>query len=85
MSQPALRLATLPTEDDLPCDDGEPMETHRHRQQMELLIQSLEPWARARGDTYVGGNVFPYFWLCLRRYLQNFASKRVSAEFSWKQ
>lgn len=61
MSQPALRLATLPTEDDLPCDDGEPMETHRHRQQMELLIQSLEPWARARGDTYVGGNMFLYF------------------------
>ena len=61
MSQPAQRLATLPTEDDLPCDDGEPMETHRHRQQMELLIQSLEPWARSRGDTYVGGNMFLYF------------------------
>jgi hypothetical protein len=24
-------IDALPTEDDLPCDDGEPMETARHR------------------------------------------------------
>jgi Uma2 family endonuclease len=61
MSDTALRLPTLPTEDDLPCDDGEPMETLRHRLQMELLINGLVPWARARGDCFVGGNMFLYF------------------------
>jgi len=61
MSDTALRLPTLPTEDDLPCDDGEPMETLRHRLQMELLIHGLTPWARARGDCFVGGNMFLYF------------------------
>lgn len=61
MSQPALRMPTLPTEDDLPCDDGEPMETSRHRLQMELLIRTLEPWARARGDVFLNGNMFLYF------------------------
>jgi Uma2 family endonuclease len=54
-------MPSLPTEDDLPCDDGEPMETLRHRLQMELLIHSLDPWARARGDCFVGGNMFLYF------------------------
>ena len=61
MSDTALRLPTLPTEDDLPCDDGEPMETLRHRLQMELLINGLAPWARERGDCFVGGNMFLYF------------------------
>ncbi len=61
MPNTALRMPTLPTEDDLPCDDGEPMETLRHRLQMELLIHSLDPWARARGDCFVGGNMFLYF------------------------
>lgn len=61
MPTTALRIPTLPTEDDLPCDDGEPMETLRHRLQMELLIHSLDPWARARGDCFVGGNMFLYF------------------------
>ncbi|MBV5274169.1 MAG: Uma2 family endonuclease [Lamprocystis purpurea] len=61
MSNTALRMPSLPTEDDLPCDDGEPMETLRHRLQMELLIHSLDPWAQARGDCFVGGNMFLYF------------------------
>ena len=48
----------LPTEDDLPCDDGEPMETPRHRDQMILLIESLRlHWADRQGY-YVGGNMF---------------------------
>lgn len=68
MYHPALRMPSLPTEDDLPCDDGEPMETLRHRLQMELLIHSLGPWAQRRGDCFVGGNMFlwlrvaEYFW-----------------------
>jgi Uma2 family endonuclease len=45
----------------LPSDDGEPMETPRHRLQMNLLIDSLsDAWAE-RDDFYVGGNMFVYF------------------------
>lgn len=50
-----------PGEDELPCDDGEPMETERHRKQMNILIDSLElAWAD-RDDFYVGGNMAIYF------------------------
>jgi Uma2 family endonuclease len=52
-----------PTQDDLPCDDGEPMETARHRQQMNLLIDALHTWLDARPDGYAGGNMFVYFSL----------------------
>ena len=52
-----------PTQDELPYDDGEPMETGRHRQQMELLIETLQPWLQARGDGYVAGNMFVYYSL----------------------
>jgi Uma2 family endonuclease len=37
------------------------MDTERHRVQMQLLIESLLPWAMARGDVVVGGNQFVYF------------------------
>lgn len=54
-------LKTLPTEDDLPYDDGEPMESPRHRDQMILLIESLKiAWADRRGY-YVSGNMFVYY------------------------
>jgi Uma2 family endonuclease len=50
-----------PGQDVLPCDDGEPMETSRHRFLMNLLIDSLgDAWA-ARDDFFVGGNMFVYF------------------------
>lgn len=40
-------IKALPTEDDLPCDDGEPMETARHREQRRALIDSLQlHWAK---------------------------------------
>jgi len=52
---------TLPTQNDLPCDDGMPMETERHKKQMDLLIDALAPWLGERG--YVGGNMFVYFSL----------------------
>ncbi|HMR11570.1 MAG TPA: Uma2 family endonuclease [Polyangiaceae bacterium] len=45
----------------LVTDDGEPMETARHRQQMTVLIESLEHAWRDRDDFYVGGNMFLYF------------------------
>ena len=51
----------LPTEDDLPCDDGEPMETARHRDQMTLLIESLKSHWSERTDYYVGGNMFVHY------------------------
>jgi Uma2 family endonuclease len=57
-------VALPPTQDELPCDDGVPMETARHRLQMELLINSLDPWLAQRPDGgYVGGNMFLYFSL----------------------
>ena len=51
----------LPGADQLVCHDGEPMESERHRQQMILLIQSLEHAWRDRDDFYVSGDMFLYF------------------------
>lgn len=56
-----LELVTLPGQDELPCDDGEPMETQRHKLQMDLLIEGLDTWLEQREDGYVGGNMFIYF------------------------
>ncbi len=55
--------APPPTRDELPCDDGEPMETQRHKWQMDLLIETLEPWLAARGEGYVNGNMLVYYRL----------------------
>jgi Uma2 family endonuclease len=52
-----------PTEDELPCDDGMPMETQRHALQMQLLIDPLRLFWADRMDAYVGGNMFIYFSL----------------------
>ena len=52
-----------PTQDELPCNDGVPMETERHRLQMELLIHAFKPWLDRQGAGYVGGNMFVYFSL----------------------
>ena len=53
-----------PTQDELPCDDGMPMETERHKLQMDLLIYPLKPWLnRYPEGGYVGGNMFVYFSL----------------------
>lgn len=68
-ADPALwPLTSLPPgAKDLPCDDGEPMDTPRHRQQMNLLISSLELAWRDRTDFFVGGNMFVYFSLAQTR------------------
>ncbi|HEY6560093.1 MAG TPA: Uma2 family endonuclease [Polyangiaceae bacterium] len=50
-----------PGEHELPCSDGEPMETNRHRQQMVLLIQSLKRAWADRHDYFAGGNMFVYY------------------------
>jgi Uma2 family endonuclease len=52
-----------PTQKDLPSDDGKPMETQRHKMQMDILIETLYPWLEDRSDGYVGGNMFLYFSL----------------------
>jgi Uma2 family endonuclease len=49
-----------PTQDELPYDDGIPMESSRHKLQMQLLIDPLVTWLGDR-DAYVGGNMFVYF------------------------
>ncbi|MGK4000151.1 Uma2 family endonuclease [Sorangium sp. So ce1024] len=50
-----------PGEDELPYDDGEPMESERHRAQMGLLIETLQLHWHERHDVYVGGNMAIYF------------------------
>jgi Uma2 family endonuclease len=52
-----------PTQEELPYDDGEPMESQRHQFQMEILINTLQPWMAQRSDGFVGGNMFVYFSL----------------------
>lgn len=58
---PELMPAPPPTQDELPCDDGEPMETQRHKWQMDLLIETMDRWLAQRGEGYAGGNMFVYF------------------------
>lgn len=60
MTQPS-EPTRPPRSEHLICDDGEPMESARHRQQMTVLIDSLEHEWRDRDDFYVGGNMFLYF------------------------
>lgn len=50
-----------PSTVELVYDDGEPMESAWHREQMELLIQlALRHW-NGRPDCYAGGNMFIYY------------------------
>ncbi|HEY9296613.1 MAG TPA: Uma2 family endonuclease, partial [Phormidium sp.] len=50
-----------PTEDELPYDDGVPMESLRHVLQMEMLIHPLRLLWKQRQDVFVAGNMFVYF------------------------
>jgi Uma2 family endonuclease len=52
---------SLPGQDELPSDDGEPMETSFHDAQGTLLIDSLLSAWSGRRDFYVAGNMFVYF------------------------
>jgi hypothetical protein len=38
-----------PTQDELPSDDGIPMETQRHGLQMQLLVRPLSQWLKKQG------------------------------------
>jgi Uma2 family endonuclease len=52
-------LSTIPT--NLPSEDGENIESAWHRDQMNLLIESLRVRWRGRTDYYCGGNMFIHF------------------------
>jgi Uma2 family endonuclease len=54
-------LERLPTQHELPSDDGEPMETDRHLLQMFLLIETLRLHWESREIGYCAGNMFVYF------------------------
>jgi Uma2 family endonuclease len=51
---------TLPTQEDLPSEDGFPLEEEMCRIQAELLIQTLNLWLVSHGDGYVSGKRFLY-------------------------
>jgi Uma2 family endonuclease len=61
LAAPDLQLP--PTQAELPYDDGIPMESARHKAQMDLLIDVLFPWLAEREDGFVGGNMFVYYSL----------------------
>lgn len=46
---------------DLIFDDGEPLETNRHRIAMNVLIRSLQQAWADRNDFFCGGNMFVYY------------------------
>lgn len=58
-AEPGVKLP--PTQAELPCDDGIPIKSQRHKAQIDLLIDRLSPWLAERADGYVGGNMFVYF------------------------
>ncbi|WP_164929431.1 Uma2 family endonuclease [Gloeobacter violaceus] len=47
--------------------DEPPMESDRHRKQMDLLIRSLECWWQDRQDFYCSGNLTIYYSLTQRK------------------
>lgn len=46
---------------DLIFDDGEPLESNRHRIAMNVLIRSLQQAWADRNDFFTGGNMFVYY------------------------
>jgi Uma2 family endonuclease len=57
-----MEMPVLPPED-LPYDDGEPLESNWHRIAMNLLIEVVSYHFRDRDDFFAGGNMFIYFSL----------------------
>ncbi len=67
--EPDSAVVLPPTQDELPYDDGVPMESERHKLQMDLLIYPLKPWLERHPEGgYVGGNMFVYFSLAQVRH-----------------
>ncbi len=63
MPQTAVEVAWEPPmpPTDLIFDDGEPLESNRHRIAMNLLIRSLRHQWQNRNDFFTGGNMFIYY------------------------
>ena len=61
MSRYALVPELPPGEDELPTDDGVPMESWYHRTQMNILCDTLQHHWRDRHDFYIAGNQPLYF------------------------
>ncbi len=51
----------VPPPTNLPLEDGEPVETNRHRMAMNTLIRSVQQAYSDRSDFFTGGNMFIYF------------------------
>ncbi len=57
-------LEPLPTAEELPSEDGEPLESARHRFAMNLLTDLTQyHWRQRAADYYTGGNMFIYYSL----------------------
>jgi Uma2 family endonuclease len=56
-----IEIFPLITQNDLLEEGNEPMETGRHKAQMELLINSLRLWLDKQNKGYVNGNILIYF------------------------
>ncbi len=54
-------LRRLPTEDELPCSDGIPVETAWHRDAATLLLDAVRYYSRDRMDWWCGADMFLYF------------------------
>jgi Uma2 family endonuclease len=50
-----------PTIDEIP-DYDIPLETERHQLQIELLVETLQPWLALRSQGYVGGGNVPVYF-----------------------
>lgn len=59
MKQTNTLTVTYPT--NLPYDDGEPLETPLHRENMNILIDSAVEVMGEKNDYFVGGNMFLYY------------------------
>ena len=62
LEPPAHKTVDIPLPPtDLPYDDGEPLESNRHRLAMNTLIWSIQQAWTDRNDFFCGGNMFIYF------------------------
>lgn len=60
---PSHGIELPPGEDDLPYDDGEPLESDKHRHQASLLLHALARHWRDRDDYFAGANMALYYRL----------------------
>ena len=55
------RQKRLPTAEELPYEDGEPLETHFHHIQMTMLINIYDLHTEDSPTSFVGGNMFIHY------------------------